>query len=179
MTDDFDREEWEARISDHRSEKDEFFASDTDSPLSETEREDFDGLEYFSLNDSFRLEGRYEARENPETVRLGATRGPDLEFEHVGNVGVSLDGDLHVLAVYRAAGIEDGLVPFRDGTNGAETWEHGRYLSVTLPPESETRMVVDFNLAYHPFCVYDEEYVSAIPPTDNELPVEIKAGERL
>lgn len=175
----FDREAWTERIRAHRSEKDEFLAMDPDSPIPESEREGFDGLDYFPLDGSFRVEGRYEARENPETVKLGATKGPDLEFEHVGNVGVSWDGDLHVLAVYQAPGVDDGLLPFRDGTNGTETWEHGRYLAVDLPEGAGTGMTVDFNLAYHPFCVYDDTFVSAIPPKENELPVPIRSGERL
>jgi hypothetical protein len=181
MTEDgFDVGAWERRLQDHRRAKDEFFETDPDSPLPESARTDFEGLSYFRLDPELRIEARYEPFGAPEEVRLGATRGPDLEYERVGTVGFERAGDHHVLRVYRAPGVEDLLVPFRDETNGRETWQHGRYLSLSVDdPESAGEIVLDFNLAYHPFCVYEETYVSAIPPTENELPFGVRAGERL
>lgn len=171
---------WVRRLEEHRAAKDEFFATDAGSPIPEAERRDFEGLSYFPPDDAFRLDGRFERFEEPETVSLGATSGPDMEFERVGSVGITLDGELHVLRAYRAPGVTDVLVPFRDGTNGTETWQHGRYLSLVVSSErGPTELVVDFNLAYHPFCIYNADVVSAIPPTENELPVPIRAGERL
>lgn len=175
---DVDVEEWATRIEGHRREKDEFLANDPEAPIPEAEQTDFDGLAYFPPDETYRFEARYEPLSNPETVQLGASRGPDLEFEHVGNVGLEIDGDLTVLAVYQSPGVEDLLLPFRDETNGQETWQHGRYLSFEQPGETET-VLLDFNLAYHPFCVYAETYVSAIPPMENQLPGSIRAGERL
>lgn len=180
MTVDFDAEAWERRIRQHRTEKDEFFASDPDSPIPEAERVAFDGLQYYPLEEAFRFEGQWEPRSSPQTVSLGATTGPDMEFEHIGNVGIEVEGDHTVLQVYRSPGVEDLLVPFRDQTNGSETWQHGRYLTVDPPSmEERTRLVLDFNVAYHPFCVYDESYICAIPPMENEIPTAIRAGERL
>lgn len=177
--DTFDETAWRQRILDHRKRKDEFLAEDPDSPIPEAQRDDFDGLEYFDPDPEFRLVGRYEAVSDPAEVELGATRGPPLSYERVGTVGFDLRGDHHVLRVYRASGVEDGFVPVRDETNGDQTWEHGRYLSLDLDPStSAERVVVDFNLAYHPFAVLSETYVSAIPPKENQLPVRVRAGER-
>ena len=39
--------------------------------------------------------------------------------------------------------------------------------------------VVDFNLAYHPSCVYDPRFSCPLTPAENRLPVRIEAGERL
>lgn len=180
MTDEgFDESAWRERIRRHRAEKDAFLGTDPDSPIPEAEREGFDGLAYFDPDPSYRVIGRYEAVSDPSTVELGATDGPDLQYERVGSVGFDMGGDHHVLRVYRAAGVEDAFVPFRDGTNGQETWEHGRYLSLDLDPSvSQTRVVVDFNLAYHPFSVHSDTYVSAIPPTENTLALDVRAGER-
>jgi uncharacterized protein (DUF1684 family) len=38
---------------------------------------------------------------------------------------------------------------------------------------------LDFNRAYHPFCVYNSSYDCPIPPKENRLPVAIRAGEKL
>lgn len=176
----FDEADWRERLQTHRRRKDEFFAEDPESPISDVEQEDFDGLAYFSPDASFRFEARYEAFETAEEVRLGATRGPDLEYLRVGTVGFTAEGDHHVLRAFRAPGVEDILVPFRDETNGNETWQHGRYLSLDFDAGADhSSVVLDFNLAYHPFCVYADTHVSAIPPTENRLPFAVRAGERL
>lgn len=180
MTDgEFDEREWTSRLRNHRAGKDEFFEGESESPIPAEERDDFDGLEYFSLDPDFRFDARWEPRENPDTVTLGATTGPDMEFDHVGNVGFEADGDFHVLQVFQSPGVEDMFVPFRDATNGTQTWQHGRYLTIDPPSMSDqTPIILDFNLAYHPFCVYHDTYVCAIPPKENELPFAVRAGER-
>jgi uncharacterized protein (DUF1684 family) len=39
--------------------------------------------------------------------------------------------------------------------------------------------VLDFNLAYNPSCAYGKSgYNCPIPPEENRLPVDIRAGER-
>ena len=44
-------------------------------------------------------------------------------------------------------------MPFLDATSGSESYGAGRYLD--LYPEADGTYVLDFNLAYHPSCVYD------------------------
>jgi uncharacterized protein (DUF1684 family) len=39
-------------------------------------------------------------------------------------------------------------------------------------------MVLDFNLAYHPSCAYNDKFTCALPPRENVLDVEIRAGEK-
>ena len=41
------------------------------------------------------------------------------------------------------------------------------------------RLVLDFNFAYHPSCVYDPRWVCPLAPPSNRLPVPVHAGERL
>jgi uncharacterized protein (DUF1684 family) len=68
-------------------------------------------------------------------------------------------------------------VPFGDLTNGEETYKGGRYLELDRTPTGLYDL--DFNRAYHPYCVYDISYVCPVPPRENRLTVAIKAGERL
>ena len=68
------------------------------------------------------------------------------------------------------------LVPFRDPTNGGETYPGGRYIELSLPlPETP---VLDFNRAMNPLCAYDPSYACPIPPPENRLPMPIRAGEK-
>ena len=64
-----------------------------------------------------------------------------------------------------------------DTTSGRETYGAGRYLD--LEPEEDGTYVLDFNLAYHPSCVYDPRFSCPLTPAENRLPIRIEAGERL
>ena len=75
------------------------------------------------------------------------------------------------------AGNETLFVPFLDATSGSETYGAGRYLDV--PVEDDGTYSIDFNLAYHPSCVYDAKFSCPLTPAENRLPVRIEAGERL
>lgn len=178
--DDFDEAAWRERIRAHREAKDRHFASAADSPIPGDEREEFDGLSYFPLDPDVRVVARVAFAAEPEPVALPATRGPAVEYERAATVGFRLGGDHHVLTAVRAAGQSDLLVPFTDATNGSETAAIGRYVSLDAADVADgDPVVLDFNLAYHPFSVYDGGYVAALPPEGNELSLPVRAGERL
>jgi uncharacterized protein (DUF1684 family) len=69
------------------------------------------------------------------------------------------------------------FVPFADLTSGTETYPAGRYLE--LDPTATGIYIVDFNIAYNPYCYYNEEYDCPFPPSENRLKTPIRAGERL
>ena len=69
------------------------------------------------------------------------------------------------------------FVPFLDATSGRETYGAGRYLD--LEPDEDGTYAIDFNLAYHPSCVYSPRFSCPLTPAENRLSVRIEAGERL
>ena len=52
-------------------------------------------------------------------------------------------------------------MPFSDLTSGAETYPAGRYME--LDPTPTGIYVVDFNVAYHPYCYYSPEFDCPYP----------------
>jgi hypothetical protein len=76
-------------------------------------------------------------------------------------------------------GGEDGSLwlVFGDATNGTETYAGGRFL-YTEPPAADSRVVVDFNRAYNPPCVFSPYATCPLPWPENRLPVRVEAGER-
>ena len=48
-----------------------------------------------------------------------------------------------------------------------------------LDPTATGIYVVDFNIAYNPYCYYNAEYDCPLPPAENRLTVPIRAGERM
>ena len=63
-------------------------------------------------------------------------------------------------------------------------WENDRvamalFAHMELDPTPTGIYVVDFNIAYHPYCYYSPEYDCPYPPKENRLNVPIRAGERM
>jgi uncharacterized protein (DUF1684 family) len=100
-------------------------------------------------------------------------------MEVVGTLEFTLKGQkLAMLALTEAGTPPNRLfVPFTDTTSGTETYGAGRYLEIE---RSATGIyVIDFNLAFHPFCYYNSSYDCPYPPAQNRLPIPIRAGEKI
>lgn len=70
------------------------------------------------------------------------------------------------------------FLPFTDLTSGEESYGGGRYIDLEIKDIKKNKVIIDFNKAYNPYCVYSKGYNCPIPPWENDLPVAIKAGEK-
>ncbi len=120
------------------------------------------------------------------TLSLPISTGGDEPFRRIGRVEVPFPGGGRTLGLYWMAGYAGGLfLPFRDATNGIETYGAGRYLldtakSADLGPGSKPgSLVLDFNFAFHPSCAFDPRWSCPLAPPENRLDVRVEAGERL
>jgi len=68
------------------------------------------------------------------------------------------------------------FLPFKEATNGKQTYGGGRYLDLRIP-ESDS-VLIDFNRAYNPYCAYSYKWSCPIPPRENWLDIPILAGEK-
>ncbi|HEU0237622.1 MAG TPA: DUF1684 domain-containing protein [Candidatus Limnocylindrales bacterium] len=117
---------------------------------------------------------------------LPVSDGGAMSFTRIGRVEVPFPQGSRPLAVYWMAGYAGGLfLPFRDATNGAETYAAGRYAldaakSADLggDPVAGT-LVVDFNFAFQPSCAFDPRWACPLAPPENRLDLPVRAGERL
>ena len=166
----------------YRTEKDDYFRSGQGSPIPAADRGAFKGLPYYPVNEGLRFEGLalepYQGNE-PVVFQIPTSDGQLREAERAGVFRFQKDGASHSLTGYRfvGGGSDSVFVPFLDLTSGKETYGAGRYLD--LYPEHDGTFAIDFNLAYHPSCVYDAKYSCPLTPAENRLPVRIEAGERL
>lgn len=176
---------WLSRLREMRAEKDEFLASDPQSPLDPSLRDDFDGLDYFEPDPAYRVRAAVEVLDDPETVELTVRNGTAERFHRVATLSFTLPtaggGEVEeTLAALRAEGSTALFLPFRDKTTGQQTYDGGRYMD--LHPEGDLAEVdlvtLDFNLAYTPFCAFADAFACPLPPTDNWLEVAVPAGER-
>jgi uncharacterized protein (DUF1684 family) len=173
------------RLVTFRSKKDRLFAEHPQSPIRDEERRDFRGLAYWRHDPALRFVARLEA--DPAASPLDLPRSGDgsaLPFARIGWVSFTARGNDCRLGVYWLNDYAGGIfIPFTDATSGGETYGGGRYLwdsakGADLGSTGDD-LILDFNYAYHPSCVYDPRWSCPLAPSENRLSVAIEAGERL
>jgi uncharacterized protein (DUF1684 family) len=158
-----------------RAEKDEFFGSHPQSPLTREQKKDFHGLLYFPENDALRLEVKVEEFEDKPSFEMQTSTGDVQVYKKFGKFRFDVDGQETELTIYQSQ--HGFFLPFVDILAGKETYPAGRYLD--LEPLPGGHFVVDFNIAYNPYCAYNEMWSCPITPAENRLKVAIRAGEKL
>lgn len=158
-----------------RAEKDHFFGGDPDSPLTVEQRRDFAGLRYFPENPELQLEIKVEPLPNKERVEMQTSTGDVQVYFRHSRFHFLVEGRDAELTIYQ--GQNGFFLPFVDSLAGQETYPAGRYLE----PQSLSggRFLVDFNLAYNPYCAYNDHWSCPLTPFENRLRVPVKAGEKL
>ena len=172
---------WKQRLEMGREEKDQFFASHPQSPLSLQDRRAFQGLAYWPPDPDYCFELELHEREDRKVMQVADTSGQQRSLWRWGEFRFELAGRQCTLQAYKGDPGEERLfVAFRDETSGRETYGAGRYLD--LDPRRhlsrEGKWVVDFNEAYNPWCAYSEDYACPFVPPENWLQVPIRAGEK-
>ena len=137
----------------------------------------FQGMDHFPIDKAWRLHARLEPAAADATIEIVDVTGQVSRDPTPGHVVFEVDGTTWHLAAL--AGDDDGSVwlVFGDATNGQETYGGGRFL-YSEPVKDDGSVVIDFNLAYNPPCVFSPHATCPLPPAENRLPIRIEAGER-
>jgi uncharacterized protein (DUF1684 family) len=146
-----------------RRTRDRLFAEHPQSPLDDAGRAAFRGLPYHRYDPGFRVTADVAATE-PAELELATSTGEPYRFRRFGCARFAL------------------FLPFADRSSGRTTYGAGRYLLDTVKGAdlgtAGGRLVLDFNFAYNPSCVYDPAWTCPLAPAGNRLDVEVRAGER-
>jgi uncharacterized protein (DUF1684 family) len=178
----------EAALMRWRAVRERLYREHLQSPVPAALRPDF-RARHFERDARLRFTVTIEpAPSSPDTPSLALpSSGSDtLAFSRLGRIELPLPHGARTLSVFWMAGYAGGLfIPFRDATNGSETYAAGRYLvdaakSADLggDPAAGT-IVVDFNYAVQPSCAFDPRWACPLAPPENRLDVPIRAGERI
>lgn len=167
-------------IEKEREEKDRFMRSSPESPFA-ADPEKYEGLNYFPPDVKYRVIANLHHIEKKRTVILGTNDGKEQRYIEYAHAEFKLDGVSNKLLILEIA----DMGPFRgklflafgDETSARETYGAGRYLDVNKAPGSNT-IKLDFNLAYNPYCAYNETFTCPLPPRENNLSIPIRAGEK-
>lgn len=164
-----------------RAEMDDFMAYHHQSPLDENQQRTFHGLNYYPENKAmiFSVEvEQFPAGEEP--IEMATSTGDNRFYQRWGRFTFTVEEQEVALTIY--GGPNDGFfLPFKDKSNGQESYPAGRYLDDHRPGIIHlggNRFRVDFNYAYNPYCAYSDYYSCPLPPAENWLKVTIPAGEK-
>ncbi len=191
-------------LAQFRHQKDEYFRTAPESPIPLAERAAFKGLRYYPPLFALRLVAQVERLPASAPIQMATSDGAFRAFVKAATLRFTIDGQEHTLTGYQGAeeagdaedsgdaeeagDVEDSgdaeemtyFIPFRDALSGKETYGAGRYMDVHIEDGASEQpiAILDFNLAYNPYCAYNDNFSCPITPPENALPVAIYAGER-
>ena len=164
-----------SELEEFRASKDDFFAHHPQSPLTPGQKRDFHGLDYFDENKDLQMEVQVDKFPEQEQVAIQTSTGQTQTYTRYGKFKFNVNGQTAELTLY--SGEHGFFLPFADSLAGEETYPAGRYLEPE--PVSDDRFLVDFNMAYNPYCAYNEMWSCPLTPPENRLKVPIRAGEKM
>lgn len=157
------------------------YGNSEESPLTEADRKDFKGLQFFDIDTTFYAVATFIETPNTTPFRMKTTTDRLPLYRKFGEAYFKLAGEERVLSVFQNIDLikdpeyaDHLFIPFTDLTNGSDSYGGGRYLDVEMPEGD--RIIINFNKAYNPYCVYNAKYSCPIPPAENHLEVAITAG---
>lgn len=135
----------------------------------------FKGIEHYPIDSNYRIKAVLRKPVLPAYIPVTNVLGQTRPEPSPGKIFFSIDNTQYAFDTLE----EEGLlfIIFGDATSGQDTYGAGRYMKAQMPgPDGIT--ILDFNKAYNPPCAFTAFATCPLPPPQNILPVEIKAGER-
>jgi uncharacterized protein (DUF1684 family) len=140
-------------------------------------RRGFKGLQWFPVDEGWRVNARFVPHPAPRTVELADVTGAVQKMTAPGYVVFEHGGrELRLEPVLEQEGARELFFIFKDRTSGHETYGAGRYLYAALPRDGT--VTIDFNKAYSPPCAFTRFATCPLPPRQNRLAVRVEAGEK-
>ena len=167
------------RLEQERKDKNGYMLS-SNSPLIEEDKQNFTGLNYYPIDEDFKVTARIEKTNNKQPIFIESTTGEQLKYIPFATATFELRGQQHSVMLYQDWEEKDPnklSLMFADETSAIETYGGGRYLDVMY--RNTNSVIIDFNNAYNPFCHFNAEYSCPIPPRQNVLNIPIEAGEKI
>lgn len=170
------------QIAKHREGYKQDFIKETNSPLKEI---DLQNLHFYDADSNYKVLADVELLKNEKIFKMPTYDGTSKEFYRFAKVNFKLNGKLTTMMLYKSIALSSNplykdllFLPFTDETNNKETYGGGRYIDLSSKEIKNNQIEIDFNKAYNPYCAYSDGYRCPVPPEENDLPLEMKAGEK-
>lgn len=175
-----DESTYVAQIEKERASSDRFMRTSAESPFASAP-DTYTSLKYYAPNIKYRVIANLKPVEQKKPVVLTTNDGKQQRYVEYAWAEFNLDGVHNKLLILEIADMGpfrgNLFLAFGDETSARETYGAGRYLDLTKTPGSNT-ITLDFNLAYNPYCAYNDTFSCPLPPSENILTIPIRAGEK-
>lgn len=167
----------------YRKQKNEHFKTSDKSPIED--QVGFQELRYFEPNKKFRTKATLQLIKDSSFVKIVNNDGEKNKYWRYAKAFFEINKQKDTLTIYRKASLKEEdrnyFVPFYDETNSDETYAGGRYIDLEIKQIKDTTslIILDFNLAYNPYCVYNYRFSCPVPPAENKVNMRIEAGEKM
>lgn len=138
---------------------------------------EFRGIERYPIDEQWRLDATLEKYTPDKYVPITNTIDITVDERVYGAVVFNLGGHTYRLDALGKPDAEDLFIIFADETSAVETYGGGRFVYIARPGE-DGKVVIDFNKAYNPPCVFNAYTTCPLPPRQNILPIRVTAGEK-
>jgi len=148
--------------------------------LKDDEHPEFDrftGIDRYEIDTEWRVKANFVPYNPAKIIEIPTVMGTILEDPSPGFLQFEIDGNLYQLDPTGKMESKRLFLIFADLTNGDETYGAGRFLSIDFPHPDST-VYIDFNKAYNPPCAFTKYATCPLPPRQNQLPLEVTAGEK-
>ena len=167
-----------------RKNMNEEFKDTAETPLTKEGLKAFKQVSYFPIKTKYRVVAKLVLTPNEKPFEMPRSKGNTGTYRKYGVATFTLNGKKCSLSVYQYMKLindekykNDLFLPFKDLSNGKQTYEGGRFIELKIPVGDE--LIIDFNQAFNPLCCYhNPKYSCPIPPVENHLKIKILAGEK-
>ena len=179
--------DYQESMEEHRKAYKADFLTDPRSPLTAA---DTAFLDFYPVNPAWAFPlAKFKRTPEAKPFEMMTYSGQKRDYVQFGTVEFKMAGKTHTLNIYQNLKlVKDSLyrdhlfLPFKDLTNGGETYGGGRYLDLSqsdiMIGSRRSTIQLDFNKCYNPWCAFSDGYNCPIPPRENHLDIEIPVGER-
>ena len=141
---------------------------------------------FFPIDENYRVVADFQSSKESNWFSIPTSGRLKKMFRVFGTVSFKVHDTLVTLNLYQAEDLLGDpkyknyiVLMFTDKTTGNESYDAGRYIDFSTNDIKNSRITIDFNKAYNPYCAYvKDKYSCPIPPRENALPVAIMAGEK-
>ena len=159
----------------------EHYSNKKTSPLNKKARKAFTGHRFYEVDLEYVVKAQFARITSGDTVVMKTSADTEKKYVKYAQLHFNIKNNHCHLLVYQSLTMREMdeyknylFIPFKDLTSGKETYGGGRYIDITIPEGDE--IMLNFNTAYNPYCAYADGYFCPIPPAENTLNIEIKAG---
>jgi uncharacterized protein (DUF1684 family) len=171
------------RIEQYLDEYKKDFIENSNSPLG---AKDLKNLNFFPIDSTYSVMAKIELLPDEAALKFPTSAGTIKKYIRYAKAKFNLKGKELTLTLFKSEIPSQNpkykaflFLPFTDETNAKATYGGGRYIDISSTDIKDGLLEIDFNKAYNPYCAYSNGYQCPIPPEENDLAIEVKAGEKL